>query len=154
VASGLPYDLLVPATVPSGFTVESVAVDRDVASSTGPEGMNPKALQVVAMTWRNGASQFTVTLRPKGSEQWDDPLGAEGLTLDAQPVHVELAGRAPLEGQVAVDAPVRPHLWGITGDIVVTVSGDLPRADLERVAGSLQRHSGASPASPSHDGER
>jgi hypothetical protein len=92
------------------------------------------------MTWRSGAGQFTVTLRPKGSQQWDDPLGAEGLPLDARPVRLELAGRAPLEGQVAVDAPVRPHLWGITADIVVTVSGDLPRAELEKVAGSLRAH--------------
>ncbi|MDQ1490694.1 MAG: hypothetical protein QOJ23_3208 [Actinomycetota bacterium] len=139
-ASGLPYDLLVPGLVPSGFELGSVSVDTDVASSTGPEGMNPPAKSVVAMTWRNGAQAFTVTLRPKGADQWDDPLGAEGLMLDAQPVRLPLAGRPELEGTVAVDAPIRPHLWGITGDVVVTVSGDLPRAELEAVAGSLQAH--------------
>ena len=41
---------------------------------------------------------------------------------------------------MAVEAPIEPHLWGVSGDIVVTVSGDLPRAELERVAGSLQPH--------------
>jgi hypothetical protein len=139
-AAGLPYDLLVPRVVPSGFTLTSVSVDKDVASSTGPEGMNPPAKQVVSMTWRNEAQEFTVTLRPKGADQWDDPLGAEGLMLDAQPVRLMLEGRPALEGTVAVDAPVRPHLWGITGNVVVTVSGDLPRAELEAVAGSLRAH--------------
>jgi hypothetical protein len=139
-ASGLPYDLLVPRLVPSGFEPQSVSVDKDVASSSGPEGMNPPATSVVAMTWRNGAQEFTVTLRPKGADQWDDPLGAEGLMLDAQPVRLALEGRPELEGTVAVDAPIRPHLWGITGDVVVTVSGDLPRAELEAVAGSLRAH--------------
>jgi hypothetical protein len=142
-ATLVPYDLLVPAVVPAGFTldsVNSVAVNRDVASPTGAEGANPPTKPVVTMTWRRGATEFTVTLRPSGGEQWDDPLGAEGMVLDAQPVRLELPGRPPLEGQVAVDAPVRPHLWGITGDIVVTVSGDLSRADLEQVAGSLRPH--------------
>lgn len=138
--TGLPYDLLVPGQVPDGFTLESVSVDRDVASSTGPEGMNPPVKNIVAMTWHNGAHRFTVTLRPTNSEQWDDPFRPEGLVLDAQPVRLELPGRAPLEGTVSVDAPVVPHLWGITGDVVVTVSGDLHRAELERVAGSLRPH--------------
>ncbi len=139
-AADVPYDLLVPSQVPPGFTPQAVSVDGDVPSSTGPEGMNPPATHVVAMTWRNGAAEFTVTLRPKGDAQWDDPLGAEGLTLDTRPVHLELDGRPPLDGQVAVDAPVRPHLWGVTGDIVVTVSGDLPASDLQAVAGSLRPH--------------
>lgn len=139
-ASGLPYDLLVPRQVPDGFTIEAVSIDRDVPSQTGPEGMNPPAKQIVAMTWNHGAQRFTVTLRPKGSDQWDDPFGGEGMVPDAQPVRLDLAGRPELDGTVVIDAPFIPHLWGITGDIVVTVSGDLPRAELERVAGSLQPH--------------
>jgi hypothetical protein len=139
-ADGLPYALLVPGQLPDGFTLESVSVDRDVATSTGPEGMNPPAKEVVAITWVNGADRFAVTLRPKGADQWDDPFGAEGLVPDAKSVSLPLARRAPLDGKVIVDAPLVPHLWGITGDIVVTVSGDLSRADLERVVGSLQPH--------------
>jgi hypothetical protein len=90
--------------------------------------------------WVRGADRFTVTLRPKGPDQWDDPFGAEGMVPDAKSVNLPLVGRGPLDGNVIVDAPLVPHLWGITGDIVVTVSGDLSRADLERVAGSLQPH--------------
>jgi hypothetical protein len=139
-AAGLPYQLLVPNQVPDGFTLESVSFDRDVPSATGPEGMNPPAKQIVAMTWYDGTHRFTVTLRPKGTDRWDDPFGAEGMVPDDRPVVLPLPGRAPLNASVIVDAPFVPHLWGITGDIVVTVSGDLPRAELERVAGSLQPH--------------
>ncbi len=141
-ATGLPYDLLVPGQVPAGFELESVEVNRTVASPTGAEAANPPTKPVVALTWRRGSDVFTVSLRPMGGQEWDDPLGAEGLVLDRQPVRLELADRPPLEGQVAVDPPIEPHLWGITGDIVVTVSGDLPRADLEKVAGSLRPHQG------------
>jgi len=143
-ASGLPYALLVPTWVPAGFTldsVNSVAVNRDQAVPTGPEGVNAPTKPVVNMTWRSGAQTFTVTLRPsEGHPDWNDPLGREGLVLDAQPVRLPLDTRPSLDGQVAVDAPVEPHLWGVTGDVVVTVSGDLNRAELERVAGSLRPH--------------
>jgi hypothetical protein len=143
-AAGLPYDLLVPTQVPDGFTldsVNSVAVDREVGAPTGPEGVNAPSKPVVNMTWRRGPFTFTVTLRPsEGHPDWNDPLGVEGLVLDAQPVHLPLSGRPQLDGEVAVDPPIEPHLWGVTGDIVVTVSGDLPKAQLEQVAGSLQRH--------------
>jgi hypothetical protein len=140
-ASRISYGpLLVPSRVPTGFTLESVSLDRDVPSPTGPEGMNPPAKEILAMTWRNGASWFTVTLRPSGGEQWDDPFGAEGMVPDAQRVHLELAGRPPLDGEVIVDAPLVPHLWGLTANVVVTVSGDLSRTELETVAGSLRPH--------------
>ncbi len=139
-AAGLPYQLLVPTKLPDGFTLESVSVDRDVPSGTGPEGMNPPQKQIVAMTWWDGTHRFAVTLRPRGTDQWDDPFGAEGMRTDDQPVHLPHTGRPVLDGELVVEAPFVPHLWGITGDIVVTVSGDLPRAELERVAGSLQPH--------------
>lgn len=139
-AAGFPYDLLVPNQVPDGFTLESVSVDRDVPSGTGPEGMNPPEKQIVALTWHDGTHRFTVTLRPKGTDQWDDPFGAEGMVPDTDEVHLPLTGRPALDGEVVVAAPFVPHLWGITGNIVVTVSGDLPRAQLEQVAGSLRPH--------------
>lgn len=144
-AAQVPYDLLVPGRVPDGFTLDwaagSVSLNRTVAAPTGPEGANPPSKPVVSMTWRDGAQEFTVTLRPtEGQPEWNDPLGAEGMVPDARPVRFELAGRPELVGQVVVDAPLRPHLWGITGSVVVTVSGDLSRAELERVAGSLRPH--------------
>jgi hypothetical protein len=146
-AAGLPYALLVPGWVPAGFTldsVNSVAINRDQAVPTGPEGVNAPTKPVVNMTWRSGAQTFTVSLRPsEGHPDWNDPLGREGLVLDARPVRLPIDGRPALDGQLAVDAPVEPHLWGVTGDIVVTLSGDLSGGELERVARSLQPHRAA-----------
>ena len=143
-AAQLPYALLVPDQVPAGFVLDwspgSVAVNRDVATASGAEGANPPSKPATSMTWRLGAQEFTVTLRPTDSLEWADPFGAEGMVADAQPVRIELPGRPALEGTVVVDGPLTPHLWGITGDIVVTVSGDLSREELQRVAASLRPH--------------
>ena len=118
-----------------------MAVDREVGAPTGPEGVNAPAKPVVNMTWRNGASDLhRHAAAERRGPRLERPLGVEGLVLDAETVRLPLEGRPPLEGEVAVDAPVEPHLWGVTGDIVVTVSGDLPRAELEQVAGSLRPH--------------
>lgn len=144
-AAQAPYDLLVPEHVPDGFTLGwapgSVSVNREVASPSGPEGANPPSKPVTSMTWRLGAQELTITLRPTdGAPEWNDPLGAEGMVPDAQPVRIELPGRPPLEGTVVVDGPLTPHLWGITGDLVVEISGDLSRDELQRVAASLRQH--------------
>ena len=142
-AAELPYDLLVPEHVPDGFTLDwapgSVSVNREVASPSGPEGANPPSKPVTSMTWRLGAQELTITLRPTdGATEWNDPLGAEGMVPDAQPVRIELPGRPALEGTVVVDGPLTPHLWGITGDLVVELSGDLSRDEFQRVAASLR----------------
>lgn len=132
------YGLLVPSKVPEGFRLTSVTVDREIPSATGAERMNPQAVRIATLQWRRGFWSFTVTLRPKGGGSWTDPFGAEGFDFDSQPVRLPLPGRAPLVGELVLDAPARPHLWGITGDVVVTLDGDLGAAELRSVAGSLR----------------
>lgn len=39
-----------------------------------------------------------------------------------------------------VDPLASPHVWALTEDLVVTVSGDLTRGELLEVAESLQPH--------------
>jgi hypothetical protein len=46
-----------------------------------------------------------------------------------------LAGR---EGELVIDANSVPHVWTVTGPLVVTVAGNLDRAELIRVAESLE----------------
>jgi hypothetical protein len=132
------YDPLVPAEVPEGFRLQTVAVDPDVRNTTGAEGLNPPAVRIVTLRYANGFHAFTVTQRPKGAAQWDDPFGAEGRSFRAEPVKLALPGRPPLEGSLVLDPPSPPHVWGITGDLVVTVDGDLGASELRRVAGSLR----------------
>jgi hypothetical protein len=132
------YDPLVPGDVPEGFRLQAVAVDPDVRSVTGAEGMNPPAVRIVTLRYANGFHAFTVTQRPKGTGQWDDPFGAEGMSFRAEAVKSALPGRPPLEGSLILDPPSPPHVWGITGDLVVTVDGDLGASELRRVAGSFR----------------
>lgn len=123
--------------------------DADRQLRTGAEALNPAPARVTSLRWRgpNGSS-FTVTLRPENGDAqakregavWSDPFGSEGTELPAEKVSIPLDGRQPLRGEVFVAAPAVPHLWGVTGDLVVTVDGDLDAAGLEAVAGSLRKH--------------
>ncbi|MGQ0617645.1 MAG: hypothetical protein ACT4PW_11765 [Acidimicrobiia bacterium] len=131
------YPVLVPGAVPEGFRLASVTVDTEVPSTTGAEGSNPPVTDIVSMQWRNGFLSFTVTLRPAGEALVTDPFGAEGMRFQAEPQTIELAGRPALEGELVVSPPARPHLWGRTGDTVVTIDGDLTADDLYQAARSL-----------------
>ena len=134
----LPYPVLVPEAVPDGYELDTVAVNRAEPSATGAEGMNPPVANIVAMTWRQGFFTFTVTLRPVEGQEWADPFGAEGMVFKIRPVEAKLPGRPPLAGELVVDAPAPPHLWGITPDLVVTADGDLSADELRRLAESLR----------------
>ena len=159
VAANAGYDLLVPASVPAGFELDEVLWDAEKPLYTGAEALNPAPARVTSMTWRGPAgARVTVTLRPENSDPgakqegqvWSDPFGGEGVNLPATEVSVPLEGRPPLVGEVFLAAPAVPHLWGITGDLVVTVDGDLDADGLRALARSLRRHPrpAASPAAP------
>ncbi|HYH49113.1 MAG TPA: hypothetical protein VEG38_06155, partial [Acidimicrobiia bacterium] len=149
VASAAGYDVLVPGAVPAGFELGEVLFDADQPLRTGAEALNPAPARVTSLRWRgpNGAS-FTVTLRPENGDPaakregavWSDPFGSEGTELTAEKVSIPVDGRRPLQGELFVAAPAAPHLWGITGDLVVTIDGDLDPAGLRSVAGSLRKH--------------
>jgi hypothetical protein len=149
LATSAGYDVLVPGQVPAGFELDEVVFDEKKPLFTGAEALNPAPAKVASLRWRgpNGAS-FTVTLRPENGDpkakeegsEWSDPFGGEGTLLPATKVSLPLEGRPALAGEVYVAAPAAPHLWGITGDLVVTVDGDLDAAGLKAVAGSLRKH--------------
>ena len=149
VAATAGYDVLVPASVPAGFGLDEVLFDADKRLFTGAEALNPAPARVTSMTWRGPAgASVTVTLRPENGDPeakqkgqvWSDPFGGEGVKLPASRVSVPLEGRPPLVGEVVVAAPAVPHLWGITGDLVVTFDGDLDAAALQALARSLRPH--------------
>jgi hypothetical protein len=149
VAAAAGYDVLVPGSVPTGFELDEVLFDETKQLYTGAEALNPAPARATSLRWRgpNGTS-FTVTLRPENGDpkakqegqEWSDPFGGEGVELPATKVSLPLQGRRPLAGELFVAAPATPHLWGITGDLVVTVDGDLDAAGLKSVAGSLRTH--------------
>jgi hypothetical protein len=44
-----------------------------------------------------------------------------------------------VEANLLIVPPAIPHIWALTDELVVTVAGDLDRAELLRVAESLER---------------
>lgn len=150
VAGIVGYAPLVPARVPAGYELAEAAVARE-AFPTGSEAGNPPSRMVVSLSYRRGLDQFLVTTRLSRvpsevepelppAEVWGDPLATgEGFVDKGEQLTI---GRGALEGQrvelVLVPRGI-PHLWALTDELVVTVGGDLSRAELVRVTESLRR---------------
>jgi hypothetical protein len=136
-ASVVGYQPLAPATVPDGFRLRTVAAAAR-AAATGPGQSNPKSRGIVSLCYRRGLEQFVVTTRLRDEGRWRDPFAVEGVPLRRD--RVRLSGGA-LEGataEVVVDPRATPHLWVVGKRLVVTIAGDLSRADLVAVAESLR----------------
>jgi hypothetical protein len=139
VESMVGYEPLVPSSVPDGYSLSEVTVSLK-PSSTGPEAANPAVPNVVSLSFRRGLDQFIVTTRPVGEDPspWDDPLATGEGYVDG-PEHVTFSGGALRgTGELLIDPLAIPHVWAVTDELVVTVSGDLTRDELLQVAGSLQ----------------
>jgi hypothetical protein len=134
------YDPLVPSWLPAGYRAAEVTASRKGAP-TGAEGGNPPVDDVVSMSFRRGLDQFIVTTRPVGPDPslWGDPLASgEGLRDDPERVRLRSGALAGESAELLIDPLAIPHVWVLTDQLVVTVSGDLTRAELIRVAESLQ----------------
>jgi hypothetical protein len=138
VAAVVGYAPLVPSRVPSGFRLAEVAVAR-TAAPTGAEGGNPPSRQVVSLCYRRGLDRFLVTTRLRGGGRWSDPL-ASGEGFVDRPEHVTLAAGAlaGTDARLVLSPRGTPHLWALGRGLVVTVGGDLGRAELIQVAQSLR----------------
>jgi hypothetical protein len=133
VARAVGYRPLVPARVPAGFELATVAV-ADEAAPTGKEGANPPSRRVVSLAYRRGLDVLLITCRLRGDGRWDDPL-ATGEGFVDRPTPVTIAGTT---WQQLVAPRAIPHLWAETGRLVVTVGGDVSAAELRDVAASLR----------------
>jgi hypothetical protein len=116
----------------AGFELATVAVATE-AAPTGKEGANPPSRRVVSLEYRRGLDVLLVTTRLRGNGRWDDPL-ATGEGFVDRPTPVTIAGTT---WQLLVAPRALPHLWALTGDLVVTVGGDLSAAELKQVAAAL-----------------
>lgn len=149
MAAAAGYDVLVPEAVPAGYVLVEVVFDAKKMIGSGAEGLNPAPARVASMRWHHPqGGSFIVTLRPENGDPkakaegqtWIDPFSSEGSDTPRTKVSLPLLSRAPLVGEMVLAAPEVPHLWGISGDLVVTLEGDLDDAGLRSVAGSLRRH--------------
>jgi hypothetical protein len=134
------YDPLVPAWVPEGYELAEVAVARR-AGPTGTEAGNPPSRMVVSLSYRRGLDQFLVTTRlARPGETWDDPLATgEGFVDEPERVRIGAGALRGAEAELVLAPRGIPHLWARTDSLVVTIGGDLSRAELVRVAESLSR---------------
>ena len=133
------YAPLIPGEVPDGFQLHEVAV-APTSGPTGVEGANPSSEMVVSLSYRRGLQQFLVTTRLVGPDPalWGDPLATgEGFVDQPEPATFSAGALAGVTGELMLDPRVVPHVWALTDELVVTVSGDLSRAELLSVAGSL-----------------
>jgi hypothetical protein len=137
VAGIVGYQPLVPSWIPPGYRLAQVDVARESAP-TGKEGGNPPSRMVVSLSYRRGIDQFLVTTRIRGTGTWSDPLASpEGFNDQPETAIVDSGALSGTEAQLVLSPHTTPHLWALTNELVVTVSGDLSRAELARIAGSL-----------------
>jgi outer membrane lipoprotein-sorting protein len=117
------YAPLVPAQVPDGFRLATVAVASETEASRA----------VVSLSYRRGLQQCTVTTRLRGGGTPRDPFTVAGVVVAPEPVRV--GGAA---AKLVLDPRSVPHVWWAGQRLVVTVAGDLTRAELLAVAESLR----------------
>jgi hypothetical protein len=150
VAPIVGYAPLVPASVPDGYELAEVSMARG-AAPTGAEAANPLSRMVVSLSYRRGLDQFLVTMRltrvpPEGEPElppaklWGDPLATgEGFVDEGEQLTIRRGALEGEEAELVLSPRGIPHLWALTDDLVVTVGGDLSRAELLQVTESLRR---------------
>lgn len=142
VAPVVGYEPLVPTWLPEGFELAEVAVAPGVTVPTGAEAGNPVSTDVVSLAYRRGFERFLVTTRlrhvPGFADTWGDPLATgEGIRERPEPVVLERGALSGVEANLLIVPRNTPHIWALADELVVTVSGDLSRDQLVRVAESL-----------------
>ncbi|MHB8868131.1 MAG: LolA-like protein [Thermoleophilia bacterium] len=134
------YQPPLPAAVPEGFELTLVTV-AEQSTGTGKEGMNPAARGVVSVSYRRGFDNLVISSRLTGDDAglWSDPLaGGEGFVDRPESVTLQAGAFAGETAEVLIDPRSQmPHLWVTDETLVVTVAGDLTRAELIAVAESL-----------------
>ena len=130
-----------PARVPDGFARAEVAFGgRVLAPGAG-------VTHAISMAYRRGLHSFVVTARPQGSdpslvsrERLFGLTGGPRTVLEAtraEPVVLQGGRFDGAVAQINLDPFRRPHLWVAADGLVVTIAGDMSRAELVDVAQSL-----------------
>ena len=135
-------DAVTPSWLPEGFELALVAV-RSEAPPQAPSsagGTNPPDVAVLSLGYQRGSERITVTTRAAGTDPtaWRSPFAAAPAR---RPATERTLGDGAFNGarvEVGTDERGRAHLWGLSGDTVLTVSGDLTADQAHRVATSLR----------------
>ncbi len=143
VAGSGGYAPLVPTWVPDGYELAEVAVAMQ-GGPTGTEAGNPPSRRVVSLSYRRGFDQLVVTTRladvAGAGAGWSDPLATgEGFVDARETIAISRGALRGARNELVLAPRVIPHLWAVDEELVTTIAGDLGRAELVRVAESLER---------------
>jgi hypothetical protein len=138
---------LVPAWAPPGYRLDRVTLAMELPPRVGHT--NPVSRQVLSLLYRRGYDTFTVTTRlarpfsATATDVWSDPL-LQGTPLPdrTEPTRLRSGAMSGTEARVGIYPLVWPHLWAHNDALVLTIAGDLTRAELVRVAESLTAYAG------------
>lgn len=133
-------DAVNPGWLPGGFEMTVVAVRAEAPSgipSTGA-GRNPADVAVLSLGYQRGPERIVVTTRAAGTDPtaWVSPFTPGPGTPKARSLGDGMFNGARVE--VSTDARGRSHLWGVSGDTVFTVAGDVTPDQAARIAASLR----------------
>jgi hypothetical protein len=134
------YRPLIPRYTPARFEGPIVAAAESSSMSTGDEGMNPPSRDVTNVTYRRGLDRLAIDVYRTGSDpsSWTDPIsGGESTVENPEVVTLSSGFLRGRQASVVIEPGTPPHLWVVTDQFVVTVSGDLSRSELIRTAESL-----------------
>jgi hypothetical protein len=132
---------LVPSWVPSGFERVEVGVAKRSRPTGDEQRRNPPSRGVVSIRYRRGLDELVVTSRLTGADPsaWGDPvIGWSPMAHRPEVVTFADGALRGRRGELVIDANSVPHAWAVAGPLVVTVAGNLDRAELIRVAESLE----------------
>jgi hypothetical protein len=131
-ARSLPYVPLLPRALPRGFSL-ALSGWAPRSGRTGPEGSNPPSAHLFAAVYRRGVERVDVTQRVAGARGWlSDPFGAE-CEFQAE----ERASVRGVEARYGIGPNIVSHLHWREGNLLLTLSGPFPKADLVAIAESL-----------------
>ena len=139
VSGQVGYAPRLPRTVASGFTIRDVTVALK-SYQTGNAGVNPVSHNVVSVGYRRGFDRVVVTNRAAGFDPsvWEDPLGTgEGFVDRAESVKLTSGSLAGQTASVVITPRGTPHAWLVDGALIVTISGDLSRAQIIQALNSF-----------------
>ncbi len=145
------YQPLVPVQLPDGYHLREVAYAERAAPTGSDAHQNPPSRKVVSLAFRRGFDRIIVSMRLRGTgkdaQAWENPTGYSGDDQGGrpEPEQVTLATGA-LQGASAElvsripEELGRSQMWALGRELVVTVWGDLDKAESMVLAESLQQN--------------